>query len=457
MITTADLKAQTRRELADLARNYGVNGWHGMRKDELIREIGKVQKRPKPTARQTEPVKSTATKPSAAKAPALKASAVKASTVKTKPTSAVSKSVTVAGKTTTAKASGTAKVSAGKVAGGGKSAVQKTAAQKPTATPRRTTVTPPLTPQRVSAKTARIREQMRKRRELMQRNKDLSTATLVAGSAVKNGSQRSRADELHRDRIVLMVRDAYWLQATWEITRASVQRAQSSLAERWYTAAPILRLYSVGDVNGNRAESVMRDIPIHGGVNNWYIDVDEPPARFRVAVGYLDDLDQFHTLCRSNLVETPRPGECERLDEHWRDIAEDYERIYSLSGGYETDNGDLREMFEERLHRSMPSRGEQGQTITETSLIRETKLPFQVDAELIVYGTASPNASVSISGRPVKLQADGSFTVRMELPDKRQVIPVMAESRDGLRQRTTVIAVERNTKVMEAVEIDDKF
>jgi hypothetical protein len=39
----------------------------------------------------------------------------------------------------------------------------------------------------------------------------------------------------------------------------------------------------------------------------------------------------------------------------------------------------------------------------------------------------------------------------MELPDRRQVLPVVACSRDGMRQRTTVIAVERNTKVMEPV------
>ena len=62
-----------------------------------------------------------------------------------------------------------------------------------------------------------------------------------------------------------------------------------------------------------------------------------------------------------------------------------------------------------------------------------------------------------VAGRPVKLQADGSFTVRMELPDKRQVLPVTAESRDGFRQRTTVVAVERNTKVMEPVELDDRL
>ncbi len=45
LITTADLKAQTRRELADLARNYGVAGWHGLKKDELVEEIRKVQQR----------------------------------------------------------------------------------------------------------------------------------------------------------------------------------------------------------------------------------------------------------------------------------------------------------------------------------------------------------------------------------------------------------------------------
>ena len=66
-------------------------------------------------------------------------------------------------------------------------------------------------------------------------------------------------------------------------------------------------------------------------------------------------------------------------------------------------------------------------------------------------------ASVLVAGRPVKLQPDGSFTVRMELPDKRQVLPVTAESRDGLRQRTTVVAVERNTKIMEPVELDDRL
>jgi hypothetical protein len=229
------------------------------------------------------------------------------------------------------------------------------------------------------------------------------------------------------------------------------------MAERWHTAVPMLRVMTVSDVSRNCAESIERDIPIHGGVDTWYVDVDDPPARYRVVIGYLSDNGEFYTICRSNVVETPRPGECERLDEHWRDIAEDYERIYSLSGGYDTDGGDLREVFEERLRRPMPLRGDQGQTIADPALLRQSRLPFDVDAELIIFGKTESTANVMVAGRPVKLQADGSFTVRMELPDKRQVLPVTAESRDGLRQRTTVVAVERNTKVMEPVELEDRL
>jgi len=52
-------------------------------------------------------------------------------------------------------------------------------------------------------------------------------------------------------------------------------------------------------------------------------------------------------------------------------------------------------------------------------------------------------------GEPVKVRSDGTFTVRLSMPDKRQVIPVVAASKDGIEERTIVVAVERNTKAME--------
>ena len=87
----------------------------------------------------------------------------------------------------------------------------------------------------------------------------------------------------------------------------------------------------------------------------------------------------------------------------------------------------------------------------ERMLNRHRDFSFEVDAEVIIYGTTKPDAHVTLAGEPVKLRPDGSFTVRLSMPDRRQVIPVVAHSVDGVEQRTIVLAVERNTKVMEPV------
>ena len=44
--------------------------------------------------------------------------------------------------------------------------------------------------------------------------------------------------------------------------------------------------------------------------------------------------------------------------------------------------------------------------------------------------------------------------MRLDLPNRRQVIPIVASTKDGIEQRTIVLAVERNTKVMEPLTRD---
>jgi hypothetical protein len=80
---------------------------------------------------------------------------------------------------------------------------------------------------------------------------------------------------------------------------------------------------------------------------------------------------------------------------------------------------------------------------------------FQVDAELIVYGSTDPNARVTLQGEPVKLRPDGTFTMRFSLPDSRQIIPAVAVSPDGVEERTIILAVERNTKQLEPLVRDE--
>jgi len=260
------------------------------------------------------------------------------------------------------------------------------------------------------------------------------------------------------DRIVMMVRDPYWLHAHWDISRATVDRAKAALVDQWHSVKPVLRLLKFDEVGTTEsAETVAREIEIHGGVRNWYIEVDNPPSRYQVIMGYRTGNGRFYELVRSNSVTTPVPGSKDSFDDHWADIAKDAERIYAMSGGYgdETNKGQLAEVFEDRLKRTMEldvlSQFGSG---AEGGLRKARQFHFDVEAELLVFGTTHPDAHVSIGTEPVKVLADGTFSARLPFPDRRQVLPATARSRDGVDERTVVIAVERNTKVMEPLSMD---
>ena len=295
----------------------------------------------------------------------------------------------------------------------------------------------------VSSKSPRVVKRIEEAKARFDRNKNLSSSS--------NGQAK--------DRLVAMVRGPYWLHACWELTPSGVSRAQVALGQDWHTAKPILRLLAIssGGATSN-SERIVRDVPIHGGVKNWYIDVLDPPQSYRLEIGYLGSTGKFFSLARSNVVTTPPAASTdEMVDPHWSDVAENCDKIYAMSGGFSPDNSstELQELFEERMRRPMGS-----PMVTRYGVGAESLLPrlrefeFELDAELIVYGSTRPDSYVTLQGEPVKLRADGSFTVRLEMPNRRQVIPVVASSKDGVEQRTIVLAVERNTKVMEPVVRD---
>jgi len=258
-----------------------------------------------------------------------------------------------------------------------------------------------------------------------------------------------------KDRIVLMVRDPFWLHSYWELTRQAVQRAEAALGQEWHGAKPILRLIDVSSHDtSNNSEQVLRDIEIHGGVNNWYIEVQNPPRSYRVDIGYLSRTGQFYVLARSNVVVTPRAGLSDIIDENWADFDQaKADRIYAMSAGFDPTSSslELKQLFEERLRRPMGSPAVTSFGSGAFQYGKQRQFQFQLDAELIVYGSTEPNAKVTLQGEPVKLRPDGTFTMRFSLPDSRQIIPAVAVSGDGVEERTIVLAVERNTKKLEPV------
>jgi hypothetical protein len=261
-----------------------------------------------------------------------------------------------------------------------------------------------------------------------------------------------------KDRLVAMVRDPFWLHAYWELTRAGVERAEAAMGQDWHSARPVLRIFEVSSSGSTTAsERLSRTIEIHGGVNNWYIDVVDPPKSYRLDIGYQSASGKFFVLARSNVVSTPVPGTSDAIDGNWAAVAEDFEKIYALSGGYSAEgpNLELQQLFEERLRRPMGSpMATRFGSGADALASKKRDFHFEVDAELIVFGATEPDAHVTLQGDPVRLRPDGTFTVRFSLPNCRQVIPAVASSANGLEQRTVVLAVERNTKTMEPLVRD---
>ena len=394
MITATQLRVHTVKDLGSMAKRKGIPGWHSMRKDDLVKAL--VRKARADVVKKARKAASVAKNGSATENRSL----------------AKRKSAKDFASTKEKKVSGT---------GNGKGGPE--AASKPRS-------------RRTEKRLGQIRAQMTQL-------KDLTFSSTATGNVCE------------KDRLVVMVRDAYWLHAYWELTRQSVERARVALGQHWHAARPVLRVSEItSDGTTSTVRKLVRDIEIHGGVNNWYVDVRDPPKSYQLDIGYLASDGRLLSLARSNVVTTPQSGSADAVDGNWSEVAEDFDRIYALSGGYENrgGNGDLKDLFEERLRRPMGSPmvtrfGMGAQAMGEN----RRKFTFDVDAELIVHGVVNPDAHVTLKGEPIRLETDGTFSVRFNLPERRHVLPVVASSHDGVEQRTIVLAVERNTKVMEPV------
>lgn len=258
-----------------------------------------------------------------------------------------------------------------------------------------------------------------------------------------------------KDRIFLMVPDPHWLHAHWELTLQSVQRAEASLGQDWHGAKPIIRLFDVTSQDTtSTSEAYVRDIVIRGGCSHWYIDIPQPPRSYRADIGYISRRGDFKVLARSNVVTPPKSGASESLEEGWQADVDDMtaERLLAMSTGFETTDGppQLRELFDEQIRRGKETVFGTGAVLPE----KLKKFDFTIDAELIVTGRTDPSAHVTLQNEPVKLRPDGSFTMRYALTDGRQILPAVAESADGMEERTIVLAIERNTKHLDPTTHD---
>lgn len=70
---------------------------------------------------------------------------------------------------------------------------------------------------------------------------------------------------------------------------------------------------------------------------------------------------------------------------------------------------------------------------------------MHVNAEVIFYGGTHPQAKVTIDGKPIQLNPDGTFRHHFLFPDGTYEIPIIATSPDGVESRSAILNFSRST------------
>jgi hypothetical protein len=78
---------------------------------------------------------------------------------------------------------------------------------------------------------------------------------------------------------------------------------------------------------------------------------------------------------------------------------------------------------------------------------------MNVNAEVIFYGGTDPRAKVTIDGKPITLNPDGTFRYHFIFPNGAYEIPIVAVSPDGVETRSAVLRFQRGTE--KTGQVDD--
>lgn len=138
-----------------------------------------------------------------------------------------------------------------------------------------------------------------------------------------------------QDKIVLQVRDPWWIHAYWEVTPGTFDRLKDELKDEFYKARRILRVYDISYIifDGKNAHRAF-DIQLNEHTHNWYIDTAGPGRSWCVDLGLLLANGRFITIVHSNTVHTPLEGPSWITDEEWMVPEDMFARLYGLGFGF---------------------------------------------------------------------------------------------------------------------------
>jgi hypothetical protein len=334
----------------------------------------------------------------------------------------------------------------------------------------------------------------------------VEAAKFELGQEDRTGGSLADVDEALADlpagygdsRIVLLPRDPQWAYTYWDIPNDHKEELRRQGGQ---TLA--LRIYDVTDIDLDyQSPHSLQEYPADELAREWYLPIPVSDRDYVIDVGYRTADGGWLVLARSARVHIPPVYPSDWIEDVFItvDFEEDlraktfyelvppskklptaaasggnpiYEQIFGLAESAEAQRvaGSL---FGSMQHVPGSAAPEQalssyvfpsgvgmwavpnvsGLTMSGVGMsgfsagavpARPRKFWLVADAELIVYGATEPDANVTIGGRPIKLNSDGTFRFQMSFQDGLIDYPILAIAADGEQSRSIHMKFERET------------
>ena len=321
---------------------------------------------------------------------------------------------------------------------------------------------------------------------------DLTAAELVAVDEGLGDLPGGYGDS----RIVLLPRDPQWAYAYWDIP------IEHKNELRYHGGQQLaLRIYDVTDINlEHQSPHSIQEYPIDEMAREWYLPIPVSDRSYTIDIGYRCGDGRWLVLARSASVNIPPvypsdwiedifitvPWEEELVGKTFVELVPPshkaaeagaagsnseqsaiYERIFGMTDSMESLRiagsiyGSMQQSPLESLSSfvfpsgvgmwALPTASGVNMSGVGMSGIgmdvgeRQRQFWLIADAELIVYGATEPDATVTIGGRQIKLNPDGTFRFQMSFQDGNIDYPIVAVAKDGEQQRSVHMTFDRST------------
>ena len=289
-------------------------------------------------------------------------------------------------------------------------------------------------------------------------------------------------------RIVIMPRDPRWAYAYWDIPNEQKEDLRRQGGQQL-----ALRLYDVTDIDfGPQASHSVQEFPCDEMAREWYVSIPVSDRDYLVEIGYRCGDGRWLTLARSSPVRIPPAYPSDWVEDHFMTVDWEmglqgqqlaklvppshkasvgitdnaiYDQVFGLAEGVEALRvagslyGSMQQVPEETVSSYVFPSGVGLWAIPTASGLNMSGVGFSAsaapirprqfwlvaDAELIVYGATEPDATVTIGGRPIQLNSDGTFRYQMSFQDGLIDYPIMAVAADGEQSRSIHMKFTRET------------